>query len=476
MKRLNHPNIVRYLGSQVVENYMYIFMEYGYHWGMILLHECRFVPGGSIRALLQKFGALSENNIRIYTKQILHGLQYLHDNDVIHRYDDGGAVLTVDRDIKGANILVGTNGTVKLADFGCAKMLAGLHSVKSVLGTPYWMAPEVIRGEGYGTSCDIWSLGCTIIEMASVRPPWALEFPEPAAAMFHIGHKSSQETPTISEHLSPEAHDFLIRCFKRDAKERPDAAILLNHAFIRHGHTVDTFVPNPQASPKEIEYLTNSVSMVNATGFSSLPADVIMNIFSFLEDKTLVKVALVCKAWKILTEDDMLWKFKTYKYWKKTRKTDDVTWRSLYSKQANHEKNWIKGELTMRVLKGKGHSKCVNAVLFNDTTLATASDDKKIKIWELPKGKFTKTLKGHSAAVTCLSFLDNSYFQLFSGSADNTIKLWDIKNKRCLKTVVAHSDELTALQCRGNRLVSASMDKTIKLWDISTGSIELETV
>lgn len=118
--------------------------------------------------MLSKFGPFSENIIRVYAKQILKGLKYLHDNNIIHR------------DIKGANILVDTKGTVKLADFGCAKLFQGIQAnsnFKSVLGTPYWMAPEVlnvgfsivtaqvIRAEGYGRSADIWSLGCTIIEV-----------------------------------------------------------------------------------------------------------------------------------------------------------------------------------------------------------------------------------------------------------------------------------------------------------------------
>lgn len=154
---------------------------------------------------------------------------------------------------------------MKLADFGCAKMLANLRApsnLHSVLGTPYWMAPEVIRGEGYGRSADIWSLGCmysiglllllmivvvikrlcyqhiydshtgTLIEMASGRPPWAQEFTEIAAAMFHIA--STSDVPQAPRELSQEAHDFLLRCVKRDPKERPDAATLLVHPFIRH--------------------------------------------------------------------------------------------------------------------------------------------------------------------------------------------------------------------------------------------------
>lgn len=96
--------------------------------------------------------------MKSYTKQILDGLVYLHSRKIIHR------------DVKGANILVDTRGTVKLADFGAAKRIEGLFSQTnkshqhSLKGTVLWMAPEVIRQTaGYGRACDIWSLGCTVI-------------------------------------------------------------------------------------------------------------------------------------------------------------------------------------------------------------------------------------------------------------------------------------------------------------------------
>ncbi|KAG1359054.1 hypothetical protein COCNU_08G005000 [Cocos nucifera] len=134
----------RYLGTVREEDTLNIFLE--------------FVPGGSISSLLGKFGSFPESVIRTYTKQLLQGLEYLHQNGIIHR------------DIKGANILVDNKGCIKLADFGASKQvakLATMNAAKSMKGTPYWMAPEVILQTGHSFSADIWSVGCTVIEMAT---------------------------------------------------------------------------------------------------------------------------------------------------------------------------------------------------------------------------------------------------------------------------------------------------------------------
>lgn len=126
-----------------------------------------FMPSGSIRTLLNKFGSFQEKLVKKYTKQILEGLEYLHSNGIIHR------------DIKGANILVDRDGSVKLTDFGAAKHLGSalindsyLMS-KSLRGSPYWMAPEIAKRTGHTFSADIWSVGCVIIEMMTGIPPWS---------------------------------------------------------------------------------------------------------------------------------------------------------------------------------------------------------------------------------------------------------------------------------------------------------------
>ncbi|KAL7598090.1 hypothetical protein Lser_V15G23347 [Lactuca serriola] len=206
LKNLSHPNIVRYLGTAREEESLNIFLE--------------FVPGGSISSLLGKFGSFPESVIRMYTKQLLLGLEYLHKNGIMHR------------DIKGANILVDNKGRIKLADFGASKKvveLATMTGAKSMKGTPYWMAPEVILQTGHSFSADIWSVGCTVIEMATGKPPWSQQYQE-VAALFHIG--TTKAHPPIPDHLSAEAKDFLLKCLQKEPNLRPDASELLQHPFV----------------------------------------------------------------------------------------------------------------------------------------------------------------------------------------------------------------------------------------------------
>ncbi|ETE62157.1 SPS1/STE20-related protein kinase YSK4, partial [Ophiophagus hannah] len=202
LKNLTHVNIVGYLGTSLEDNIVSIFME--------------FVPGGSISSIIHRFGPLSEMIFCKYTKQIVQGVAYLHKNCVVHR------------DIKGNNVMLMPNGIIKLIDFGCAKRLAcgsltNPHSepLKSVHGTPYWMAPEVINESGYGRKSDIWSIGCTVFEMATGKPPLATM--NKLAAMFYIAvHKRLM--PSLPKHCSDEAVDFVQLCLTRTsvANKEPD--------------------------------------------------------------------------------------------------------------------------------------------------------------------------------------------------------------------------------------------------------------
>ncbi|KAF9668384.1 hypothetical protein SADUNF_Sadunf15G0123100 [Salix dunnii] len=204
LSRLQHPNIVQYYGSETVGDRLYIYLEY--------------VSGGSIYKLLQEYGQLGELVIRSYTHQILSGLAFLHSKSTVHR------------DIKGANILVDPNGRVKLADFGMAKHITGQSCPLSFKGSPYWMAPEVIKNlNGCNLAVDIWSLGCTVLEMATAKPPWS-QF-EGVAAMFKIGN--SKDLPAIPEDLSDEGKDFVRQCLQRNPLHRPTATQLLEHPFVK---------------------------------------------------------------------------------------------------------------------------------------------------------------------------------------------------------------------------------------------------
>ncbi|NWR84337.1 M3K19 kinase, partial [Furnarius figulus] len=211
LKTLKHVNIVTYLGTCLEDNILSIFME--------------FVPGGSISSVINRFGPLSEAVLCKYTKQILQGVAYLHANCVVHR------------DIKGNNVMLMPSGTVKLIDFGCARRLAWIspggtrsETLHSVHGTPYWMAPEVINEAGYGRKSDIWSVGCTVFEMATGKPPLASM--GRIAAMFYIGaHRGLM--PSLPHGFSGAAVDFVHACLTRDQHERPSALQLLDHPFVK---------------------------------------------------------------------------------------------------------------------------------------------------------------------------------------------------------------------------------------------------
>ncbi|KAG8659179.1 hypothetical protein MANES_02G020500v8 [Manihot esculenta] len=220
LSRLRHPNIVQYYGSETVDDKLYIYLEY--------------VSGGSIYKLLQEYGQFGEIAIRNYTQQILSGLDYLHAKNTVHR------------DIKGANILVDPSGRVKLADFGMAKHITGQSCPLSFKGSPYWMAPEVIRNSnGCNLAVDIWSLGCTVLEMATTKPPWSQY--EGVAAMFKIGN--SKELPAFPDNLSDDGKDFVRQCLQRNPSHRPTAAQLLEHPFVRNAAALEK--PILTAEPTE---------------------------------------------------------------------------------------------------------------------------------------------------------------------------------------------------------------------------------
>ena len=210
LKNLDHPNIVKYHGFVKTPETLNIILEY--------------CENGSLHSISKNFGRFPENLVGLYMSQVLHGLLYLHEQGVIHR------------DIKGANILTTKQGLVKLADFGVASKTTGLHE-SSVVGTPYWMAPEVIELSGATTASDIWSLGCTVIELLDGKPPYHNMQPMPA--LFRI---VNDDHPPLPQGASPAVLDFLMQCFQKDPNLRVSARKLLKHPWIVSARRSDAVI------------------------------------------------------------------------------------------------------------------------------------------------------------------------------------------------------------------------------------------
>jgi serine/threonine protein kinase len=214
MRSLRNQHIVSYLGTEIdgKDCKLYIFQEW--------------VAGGSVKSILDQYGPLSESIVVNYTTQVLLGLNFLHSNQIVHR------------DIKGSNLLVDDRGTIKLADFGTSKRFGDLtmrsdDKFKTMCGTPYFLAPEVALETGHGIKADIWSLGGTVLQMLTAEPPWkSLKILSPIFLLQKIA--LSNEIPPFpkDKETSKELEDFLLRCFVRDPKRRPNTTVLLQHPFV----------------------------------------------------------------------------------------------------------------------------------------------------------------------------------------------------------------------------------------------------
>lgn len=202
-----------------------------------------------MHSIAKNFGRFPENLVGLYMSQALHGLLYLHEQGVIHR------------DIKGANILTTKEGLVKLADFGVASRTTGL-SESSVVGTPYWMAPEVIELSGATTASDIWSLGCTVIELLEGKPPYHNLQPMPA--LFRIVNDDHPPLPqgaspvcsfcllvSVQANIFQAVKDFLMQCFQKDPNLRVSARKLLKHPWIVNARRSDSVVPKKSTEYEE---------------------------------------------------------------------------------------------------------------------------------------------------------------------------------------------------------------------------------
>ena len=485
-----HPHIVSCYYIRTLGGIPRIFAEY--------------VEGGSLKELIESRG-LYEGGTRISLKRILDiafqmvwGLQYAHDKGLVHQ------------DVKPGNVLVDTNGTAKITDFGLAKARAVLSEIRSDYSqktvfvtsggmTPAYCSPEQANGKPLSRGTDIWSWAVSVMEMFTGGISWMSG--EAAGEVLEDFLEAESDAGTIPP--IPHRLERLLRsCFRRDPKERPNSfrnisEILLDLYQEQYEEEYSRAEPNPVEL--SADSLNNRALSLSDLGRPDLAEIAWKEALSEHKRHLESTYNLGLMMWRSALIDDsrlLSWLSESItgiaEPWRGTILTAKIHLErgdcesviSDYGRSRNPDFN--KREVVQVVRSARelfnlsrrclltfaGHQQTVSSVCLSmDSRWAlSGSADTTLKLWDTSTGSCVRSFEGHANMVTSACLSNNNLLAL-SGSRDRAVKLWDIETGRCLHTFDGHTDEVESVYLsKDNQLaLTGSSDRTLKFWDVATG-------
>ncbi|XP_074672772.1 ribosomal RNA-processing protein 8 isoform X1 [Strix aluco] len=233
-----------------------------------------------------------------------------------------------------------------------------------------------------------------------------------------------------------------------------------------------------RCEPSQIKYMMQVIEPQFQRDFISLlPKELALYVLSFLEPRDLLRAAQTCRYWRVLAEDNLLWREKCREEGieeplnlRKRRLLSPgfmySPWKFAFMRQHKIDMNWRSGELKApKVLKGHDDH-VITCLQFCGNRIVSGSDDNTLKVWSAVTGECVQTLVGHTGGVWSSQMRDSV---VISGSTDRTLKVWNADTGECVHTLYGHTSTVRCMHLHGNRVVSGSRDATLRLWDIETG-------